>query len=437
MTVAEMLAARATAVDKAKALADLDVLTPEQALEYDKLHLEAKQIGEQIERKKSTEALMAAAAVPTGTTAKKVNATAKSDPYEKDQSLILGGLIKMCALSRGDVDKAFGLAERTYGEGHPVTLAMGETKALNAASGTGGAFTIPPDFMDYIIPLLYARTVVRRAGAQTMPMPNGTMTIPKMTSGSQAFWIAEGSQPTQTQPGFGQVVATAHKLAALVPVTNDILRYATAQFDASIRNDLVTQISLAEDAAFIRGMGTAYSPKGLKNFALPGETLTSTFAYTLTTVNNELAGLVNKLESANLPLANVGWLMAPRTKNYLYSVQNSLGLYVYRDEMKDGKLMGYPFYTTTQIPTNLTINSNANCSEIYLVDFGECLILEGRQMEFAISTEGVYTDSSGATQSAFANDMTIIRALLAEDFQMKHNEGVAFDQGVAWSPAIS
>jgi hypothetical protein len=42
--------------------------------------------------------------------------------------------------------------------------------------------------------------------------------------------------------------------------------------------------------------------------------------------------------------------MHPRSYNYLNNVQNSLGEYVYRDELSKGTLLGYPFAKSTQIP---------------------------------------------------------------------------------------
>lgn len=437
MTVAEMSAARAKHIDAMAVLAKLADLTDAQVKEFDDAEAAVKALDASIARTKTAEALQATLAQPVGVTTKTA-ATVKSDAYEKDSSIVVGGMLRMMAVAKGHMNQAVETAIAQYGENHPVALAMVQTKAQNTMTGSAGGFVIPPDFVDSIIPLLYAKTVVRQAGALTMPMPNGTMTIPKMTGGSAASWIGEAQAIGESGPAWGQVVATAHKLAALVPVSNDQMRYAMPQYDTMLRNDIVKQISLAEDAAFIRGIGTQYSPKGLKSFALSGQTITSTYAYTLTTVNNELAGLVNKLESANLPLSNVGWLMSPRTKNYLLNVLNGNGFYVYKTEMTAQKtLLGYPFYTTTEIPNTLTIGGNANCSELYLVDFGETMILESRQLEFAISTEGTYKDANGVMQSAFQNDLTIIRAIMAEDFQLRHDEAVAFNQGVAWAPTLS
>jgi hypothetical protein len=64
--------------------------------------------------------------------------------------------------------------------------------------------------------------------------------------------------------------------------------------------------------------------------------------YTLATVAAELGGAVNRLDQANVPDFKRVWFMNPRSYNYLYNVQNSLGVYVYRDELNKGTLAELP-----------------------------------------------------------------------------------------------
>jgi hypothetical protein len=68
------------------------------------------------------------------------------------------------------------------------------------------------------------------------------------------------------------------------------------------------------------------------------------------------------LDTANVPDKRV-WFMNPRSYNYLYNVQNSLGVYVYRDELNKGTLLSYPVKKTTQIGTNYwdATGSNKDC----------------------------------------------------------------------------
>lgn len=435
MKISELKAARAGHVTKMLDLSNLGALTEAQETEYNSAHAEVKNLDAQIKRAEEAQALQASLAKPVDET--KTYAAPENDPYVKDKSLIVGGIIRLAAMSKGNINDAARMGGEFYGEGHPVAKAIQISKALVTGVGTSGGFIVPPDFAGSIIDLLYAKTVVRAAGARTIPMPNGTMTVPKLTGGASAQWVGEAAAPGVGQPQYGQVVASAKKLMALVPVSNDMMRYAMAGFDAKVRDDVVMQIKLAEDIAFIRSLGSSFTPRGLRSFVKSGNIIVSTASYTLTTVAQELGGLQTKLEESNVPMAKPCWIMRPRTKNYLMNIQNSVGAYVFRDEMTKGTLLGWPFFSTTAIPNNLSDGTNGDCSELYAVDMNEAVIYESRQFELAISQEATYLDENGVQQNAFSQDMSLVRAITAEDFQMDHDEGVALVKNVRWAPTLA
>lgn len=440
-TIPELRAERGLQVKRLTDLAAKAALTTDEANEFDAAEKRVPEIDAQIKRIETADAFKLKSAKPVDMT---VAATVETDDYAKDKSLVVGGLVRLAALSKGMTDVAVKAAITSYGEQHPVAKAMDgiATRALQVGAGVAGGFVVPPDFAASIISLLYPRTVLRKAGARTMAMPNGTMTVPKVTGGSGITWVGESKPSGETGPTFGQVIASAKKAMALVPISNDMMRYATPGFDAKVRDDLVTQIALGEDAAFLRSLGTQYTPKGLKAFVKSGQTIASNATYTAATTVAELIGLQTKIDLANIPGLKKAWGMSPRTRNYLRGILTTTGAFVFRDEIDrvdaaapEGRLLGWPIYTSTQVPINL--GSGSDESEIYAFDANECVIYESRQIELAISTEGVYTDSAGAQQSAFANDMSLVRALMAEDFQMDHDEGVALLTGVKWSPTLS
>ena len=403
-----------------------------------------------------------------------VAATPETDPYASDsaarklaetrgfiagsaRSIVFGGMIQMAAAGGGNIRMAREEAKAIYGENHPVT------RALNVSGGASGGFIVPPDYMNEIIELLRPETVVRSSGGRIIPMPRGTMTLPGQASPATATYGSETKAIGSSQPSLNQIVATYKKLTALVPVSNDMMRYADPAVDAFVRDDLVQVLAIREDLAFLLGDGGSDTPRGFLSFAqayaslqtggaaglfltsanstaaAKGNFITSTSAYTLATVNAELAGAINKLDTANVRARKRTWFMHPRTRNYLYNVQNSLGLYVYRDEMDGGKLLGYPFRTTTQIGTNYynTDGTAQDCSFVFLVEMTEDMILDSMQLELAVSREGTYVDANGVSQSAFQNDQTLIRAIAEHDHQLRHDAAVAVIQFVRWAPAIS
>jgi HK97 family phage major capsid protein len=347
-----------------------------------------------------------------------------------EKGLVVAGLIKMLVVGGGSRSDAREAAKSIYGEQHPVT------KALAVSTGAGGGFIVPPDYVAELIELLRAKTVVRKAGPRVLPMPRGTMTMPRQNQAATAGYGAELASIPTSQQSVDQIVATYKKLTALVPVSNDLLRYSDPAIDAIVRDDLVQVFARREDLAFIRGDGTQDSPKGFLNFALSSQTIASNPTYTYTTAAQEIGGLINKLETANVPIDNPAWIMSPRSKNYLYNVQNSIGAYIYQEEMSKGTLLGIPFFTSTQIPTNLVVGGNTDCSEVYLVEMSQAMIFDSMTLELSVSREATYVDGSGNTVSTFQQDQTLVRAISEHDFQMRHQEAIALATGVRWAPAI-
>jgi HK97 family phage major capsid protein len=359
------------------------------------------------------------------------------------------------------------MAVASFGERHPIVRAFelrrdAVTRALVTSVGASGGFIIPPDYMNEIIELLRPMAVVRSANPRVIPMPRGTMTMPSQTQPATASYGTEVSAITQSQQTVGQIIASFKKLTALVPVTNDMMRYADPAADAFVRDDLVKIVALRQDLAFLTGDGTGAAPMGFTAFAnrfavtgggtagvwlttanstaaVGGNFITSNETYTLATAAQEMGGLVNKLDTANVPDIRRVWFMHPRTYNYLYNVQNSLGVYVYREELNTGKLLGYPVKKSTQIPINIhdASSTNNDCSFLILAEMDEAMILDSMSLELAVSREGMYVDSGGHTVSAFQSDQTLIRAIAEHDFQVRHDASVAVVQFVRWAPAIS
>ena len=483
--VADLRHQRAAAFDAFKALADKPTLSADERTDYDAKKRAVQDLDDQITRSLEAQAMSVATAQPVEGQDASVAASVETDPYVSNdaakslarnrglmegsaRSLVIGGMVRMCAASGGNILLAQQQAAKMYGEGHPVT------RALGVSTGSGGGFLVPPDYMNEVIELLRPTSVVRSAGPRVIPMPRGTMTLPGQNSPATAAYGTEFSAIVASQQTVKQKVASFKKLTALVPVSNDMMRYAEPAVDAFVRDDLVQVIALREDLAFLLGDGTSGAPMGFTGIAnewvinqggtagawsstansvaavngTPGSTLTgqnggsfitSTESYTEATIVAELTGMIQKLDSANVPDNKRIWFFNPRTYNYLFGLLNSLGLYVFRDELSRGTLYGYPFKKSNQIPTNIwdTTGANKDCSFILLAEMTEAMIFDSMQLELAVSREGTYVDASGNTVSAFQADQTLIRAIEEHDFLLRHDSAVAIDQFVRWAPALS
>lgn len=303
-------------------------------------------------------------------------------------------------------------------------------RAMAAGIGASGGFLVPEEYSAEVIELLRPIAVVRSMNPVILPMPGGNTTTPKLTGGANAHYVGENADITAADPQLGTLRLTARKLAAIVPISNDLLRFSSPQADAVVRDDMVAAIAIAEDQTFIRGPGSDFSPKGLRNWALSSSLIAANATVSLANTITDLNKLVNALETANVRMLRPGWLFGPRTKNYLNTLTSAQGAFVFRDEMNGGKLLGFPFRSTNNIPQNL--GGGGDDSEIYLVDFADAVIGEVPGLIIDVSQEASYTVDGTNFTSAFSQDQTVIRVIEQHDFGMRHDPSVAVLTAVKW-----
>lgn len=308
-------------------------------------------------------------------------------------------------------------------------------KALAAGDATAGGFLVPTQFSQDFIALLRSATVMRKLGVPTLQLPTGTIKIGKATAGATAGYIGENTNAPKSQLATGQITLTFKKLACLTPVSNDLLRYSSPGADTIVRNDLIAAMAVTEDGAFIRGNGMDGSPRGLNFWAPNANKIASNGTVSNQNTASDLGKLMQQLMGADIPMVKPCWIMAPRTRNYLITLQNTNGAFVYKDEMAGGTLWGYPYGITTGVPTNLDTSAagNLNESEIYFVDVMQGIIGEAETIMVDASQEAAYNDGS-TVQAAFSLDQTVVRALAEHDFVMRYDKAVAVLTQVTWQP---
>jgi HK97 family phage major capsid protein len=360
-----------------------------------------------------------------------------AEEMAKDKGIVFGGILASLAGSRCDLEKAVRSAKAMAEDpklARDKDINSRVLKALEASTGSAGGFLIPEQESADFIDLLTPRAIVRSFGTTTLDMDSGTMQIQKLNAGSTAYYIGETRDATASQQDFGMKRLTARKLAVLVPISNDLIRRGGPKVNAIVRNDALRSGGLKEDVTFIRSQGTEFTPKGLRYLAKSDHVFAAQTGFNLTKVTFDLGRMVLALEEANVAFGNPGWMFAPRTKQYLMTVRDGNGNYAFRAEMLTGRLWGYPFKTTTQIPRNL--GGGSNFSEIYLVDFDDVIIGQTLGVEVAMSTEATYIDPvTGDMRNAFTQDLTLLRVLMEHDIQIRYDASISVLTDVDWAPA--
>ena len=347
---------------------------------------------------------------------------------ESDGGLTVGGMIRMLAMAKGEQDRAVELAKKAYGADHSVV------KALMAGDATAGGFLVAPEFSREVIELLRPMSVVRSLNPVVVPMNQGSLSMPKLTGGATAAYTGESQNIASSQQTTGMLTLTWKKLAALVPISNDLLRFATTSpsADGVVRDDLVGGLAQREDLAFIRGDGLSGVPKGLRSWCPAANLDTVNATVNLANITVDLGNLVLLLKNANVRMLRPGWIFSPRTENFLMTIRDGNGNFAFRQEMLTGKLWTFPYRVTTQIPINLAYTGTAE-SENYLADFADCVIGDADEIIIDASPNAAYYDTaSAAVVSSFSRDETVIRAIARHDFGMRHDASVAIHPDVDW-----
>jgi HK97 family phage major capsid protein len=310
-----------------------------------------------------------------------------------------------------------------------------EKGAMSAGDPETGGVLIPQAVSAEIIDILRARVIVRNMNPVTVPMPNGNFRLPKKTSGTSSYYVGESTSPTVSQVKHGSVLLTFKKQVTVVPSSNDLFRYSSPGADQIIRNDIVSETAVRQDQAFLRDPGTDATPKGLRYWVEAGNLINATGGVggdaNLGAMTATLSNLILKLLNGNVPMANVHWIMSPRTYMNLTSVRTTNGPYAFRDEMMRGTLWGYGYTVSTTVPNTLTVGANSDTSELYLVDAGEIVIGDSERLMIDASGEAAY-DDGGTVKAAFTRDETVIRAISEHDLVVRRAEAVAIAQGVRW-----
>jgi HK97 family phage major capsid protein len=149
----------------------------------------------------------------------------------------------------------------------PRLIANAASPAEHGSEGVpaDGGYAVPPDFRaDIIKKVMGEDSLLALTDQQTSSTNNVTYPVdetnPGSATGIQAFWTAEGAQKDPTKPALGQVTVQLNKLAALVPVTDELLEDVSG-LSTYLRTKTPEVITAKVNDAIVNGSGTG-EPKG-------------------------------------------------------------------------------------------------------------------------------------------------------------------------------
>lgn len=306
------------------------------------------------------------------------------------------------------------------------------TKELVSTTPADGGFAVPKPLANEIIEILREDSAFLAGGPRNIQLPNGNLSIPAGDTGVTGGYGAEASNIIVEQQTFRDVQLNAKRLSVLVPASNELLNWSVGDMESFIQDDVRGALGEKMDFALLRGDGTGSNPLGITKIA--GIPSLAIIGATIAQIEATLAAAETAMRNRKVLGRKAAWIMSPRTRIYLSGLRDGNGNRVYPElmvgpENGGARLRNKPVYDTTLWPDNLGVGTNE--SEIALVDFSHVLFGEASGLSFAVSNEASY-NVGGTVYSAFQRNVTLVRAIMHHDADIRHLGAVVKVTGVTW-----
>ncbi len=298
-------------------------------------------------------------------------------------------------------------------------------KALNLQDADEGGTLVQGEVVDFFFSTLRANSVVFSLNPVRRMLINDQGTLTGFETDPAITWVGEinTDQDIASEGTTGNRAFSAKKAMLATPVGNDLLR---STLGGRIAQEIEEQIRFAYtigfDIVLISGAGTLYRPKGIRNWALPANEVASK-GNTLANIFDDYRNAFNAIESLNVPMRNMGQIMAPRTKNHIWLGNHGTDSdrWALRQEMISGSLFGVPWRVTTNVPTNLGGTSDETFT--IFADFSQIVVMEGPGLSIARSGEATWTEG-GIAQHPRQQDVTVFWSMAKLETVVPHPEAI-------------
>jgi len=290
-----------------------------------------------------------------------------------------------------------------------------QKRAYVTSSGTAGGNLVETQILsDSFIDALRKRLAVTELGATLLTGNVGNLSIPKRTGSSTAYWFGgdNADSITESTGTIGTVSLTPKSVAAYSKFSHLMKLQATPDIENLIRNDFISIVAEAIDAACISGSGCSSQPLGILNTTGIGSVSggTNGLAPTL----DHMIDLKKAVAVDSADSASAGFLTNSKVEAALAKLkddQNNYLLSPYGSEVGTSRLCGRKMVISENVPSNLTKGSGSNLSAILYGNFQDLIIATWGTLE-------VETDIS----TDFAKGTTGIRVIQSVDCGVRHSE---------------
>lgn len=297
---------------------------------------------------------------------------------------------------------------------------------MGTISDTAGGAVVGFPTLGELIDLQRHREAFARAGATEITLPpNGRISFPKLTGGATAYWVGEAGSITQSQQTTGSLLLEPKKIGVLVPINNELMRYAGTTAEGMIRTDMARVAALKADLGMLEGTGgtqikglTTYPTQTtwtqnvdkLINHVSVGTPASADSGYPFQPedINLMLGKLPDEVDNATAWLVRTDWLAyllnrradavtaADGKGQFVFDMWRSIA------EGRSSAIAGGKIITTRQVNNNRVRGSGTTFTYALAGYFRDWIIGRHGVMEFMANPYG---------DQAFQHDQTVLRTI--------------------------
>ena len=317
------------------------------------------------------------------------------------------------------VDLARQMGRETEGFFMPTNLSM--RAAYNVGTATEGGNLVATNLMaSSFIDVLRNNALIMNLGPTVMTGLVGNVAIPRQTSQTSTYWVAENDDVTESEATFDQVALTPKQIGARSQYSRLALQQTTPDIEAVVRNDLARVMALGIDLAAIAGTGASGQPTGILNTSGIGNVAMGTNGAALSALD-PLVNLEKLVDVANALNGSLNYVTNAKVIAALKLLKDSTGrpLWSANDSNTTtgtaGSANGYPVARSNQVPSNLSKGTGSNLSALIFGNFNDLIIGMWGGLE-------ILPNPYGAGYNKGAVD---IRAMQTCDIAVRHAQSFA------------
>lgn len=316
-----------------------------------------------------------------------------------------------------------GITTREVLQGWNAPESVINAATQKAVAGTTTDANFGKELIDYtnltgeFIDLVRQKTVVDKIAAQMRQVPFNVK-IPMQTASGSVGWVGEGKMKPVGNPQFGSMTLSHAKIAGIVLLSDELIRFSNPKADQMVRDDLVATVAQFIDEQFFDPdkAETAESPASVLN----GVAAINATGTTADKIDADTNALIKEMVDAGISLEGAVWGMSETRAMQISGMRDALGRTYFEGMSLVGNrsLKGLPVVTSGQLS-----------DKIVLIVPSQILLADDGGVDFSVSNEATINMGDERTPNLvnlFQNNLTAIRAERFIRWKKRHAKAVGY-----------